>query len=1303
MSRFVIYSKDGSTERYAGAPKYSGTYLGVSYIEFSSISSPTPINWEVGDYVDYFRTGFRYRLHTIPEPNKQARAGEYGSAFVYNNVKFYEATKDLEVALFRDLVPEDNKIHFSTRQDFSTYENVYGLARRIQECMDDLFPNKWRIEVFDTDDANVLALFNETKEFSVSGGSCLDALSQIYDQWDNVGWIYTYDSASEQDVITIGRNNVRDSQNTTDSFAYGKGQGLTAIKKAAANEGEFATRLYVYGSDRNIQTRYYNTLEIKDKDSVDIRNLMIPISEWGLTDGVPDARKAYLQADDAIIEKYGLIPRVVYFDGSDNEEIYPSIVGLTESKVREYMIAAGEGNSKYLPPATENRIDKVRSAEFANDKGSEEEMKANPTFKLGTYSFGFNVVEQGKKTSEGRAVISMKSGKCAGRDFVIKTIGVDVADFDPILIVERTWDESLGMGFPNSIYTINEGDEFVLLDIPMPDYYISIASDKLLEAGQKMLADYTRVSAYYEPSIDPIKIKDGGKLLREGLYMAIYDQDIVDTDDNIDYVLIDSLSIDESTQIPTYRVTLREQKRSLRNFAALEDMIEDAEKVTKEEFNRQRNYTERRFRSALETISLLEGAIEGFTDGVNPVTVQTMSVLLGSESLQFIFTESRSSLKQVPCPLSYNAATKQLTSVPASLIHKTIGTTEIVPEGTRSASDYKSWDVDGFNSEVYEDNEPRYVYVRASISDPEDAKFVTPKKAIGLNEETGYYHFLAGILSSEVSGIREFVPMYGFTEILPGQISTDVIRSSDGKTYFDLVKGEIGGVIKFSAGSSGLENIDGLTEAIQNSVGGLEFGKYNLLRNSGFTGDFVTESLDNKTILDKDSQMFSDPLTHWTASNVSVQDSEVGQSGKEVILSNGILSQTLKDKVIVGENYVLTFRAKGQRLSYSVGGVSGAENLSSEWQKYIIKFKAESSESVFSISNATAIICDLQLERGTVQSAWGHSMYDNQSELAKYQALAYLESAIKDGSSTVQGGLILSNLIMLGNVGKQDNTAGVSGIYNNDDDVAFWGGGTWQQAIQTAIRYAENPLYKPTDKEMSSLAKFIITHGGRAILNEAVVRGKVYADSGNIGGFELSGNRIGTTDKGLSLSTSYLAFRDNDEDTLASRFSAIGENVLPSTMGIYGLSRFEIESSDSFDKSYGSAVGVYSSIKGYKKPYAYYCPNGQFAGLRPRFRRVVLPANELIEKIDHTIEVFGNNAAEGTLTLPTGPEDGQCYEIWKWGSCALTIKAQDTNVVRLGVSANPTQGIGADFVGIIKIIFSKEASNQWLMTLCRTE
>lgn len=792
MARFTIYSKDGKQIRYIGEPQYSGSYMGVDYVEFRSVSSPVPIEWQIGDWVDYFRTGKRYKLYSFPMPNKVARAGAYGGSFEYSNVQLFAATKELEIAPFRDLVPADNAIHFSTRPDVSTYENVYGIARRIQECINDIFPNRWRVEVFDTDDADLLSLLNETKEYSVSGGSCLEALSQIYETWKNVGWIHTYDSANDIDVITIGRANVRDAENTSEVFSYGKGNGLTSIKKASANQGEFATRLYVYGSERNIQTRYYNEFDILHKDSVDIKNLMLPIEAWGVTDGKPDARKAYLQADDAIIEKYGLIPKTVYFDGSENEEIYPSIVGLTCRDVRQAMINAGQGDSDYLPDDTSDRIDKVKFTMLgADDDGSKESLEKDRDFTLLINKVGFDIAEQGKLTSEGYATISMKSGMCAGREFKVKACYVPLFPNTLSLTVERFWDESLGMGFPNTIYPIKEGDEFVLLDIPMPNFYIALAEDKLLEAGRKMLSDYTKVSAYYEPSINSIRIKEGVKPLYPGMFMQIQDEDVVDTDSHIDYVLIDTITIDESAELPSYRVTLREQKRSARNYAALEDMIEDAKESSKESIAKEKRYTERRFRDVQETIGLLQGALDNFSEGINPIAVQTMALMLGDQSLQYKFTASRNSLTDIDCPIVYNEEFKQMYCSPASLIHMTLGVDSIVPADARIATDFIGWNLSEKYSETLEDGDARYVYIRASAEEEEDASMVVSKVAIPMNAESGYYHFLVGILNSEYDGKRSFVTLYGYTEILPGQITTGTIRSADGKTVFDLSEGAI--------------------------------------------------------------------------------------------------------------------------------------------------------------------------------------------------------------------------------------------------------------------------------------------------------------------------------------------------------------------------------------------------------------------------------------------------------------------------------------------------------------------------------
>ena len=183
-------------------------------------------------------------------------------------------------------------------------------------------------------------------------------------------------------------------------------------------------------------------------------------------------------------------------------------------------------------------------------------------------------------------------------------------------------------------------------------------------------------------------------------------------------------------------------------------------------------------------------------------------------------------------------------------------------------------------------------------------------------------------------------------------------------------------------------------------------------------------------------------------------------------------------------------------MSVSCGSFSVSQPLTSSYQRYTHKITFNGS-GIFLISG-TATVCDLQLERGTIATDWKPSILDNDKSMAGFQAINYIASAIKDGSVDILGGLILANMIQLGNYkdGKlQKVTAGVSGIYNDDDDVAFWAGGTLQQAILTVMRFRNDPNYQPTDEEWANMANFVATHGGDTFL-----RGYIYALGGKFRG-----------------------------------------------------------------------------------------------------------------------------------------------------------------------------------------------------------
>jgi hypothetical protein len=83
----------------------------------------------------------------------------------------------------------------------------------------------------------------------------------------------------------------------------------------------------------------------------------------------------------------------------------------------------------------------------------------------------------------------------------------------------------------------------------------------------------------------------------------------------------------------------------------------------------------------------------------------------------------------------------------------------------------------------------------------------------------GYYYLLVGTLGSEYNGDRSFVSMYGFTEVLPGQITTRRIVSPDGRNYIDLLNnafrvGNSNASIEFNTASDGVLRLKGVTKSV---------------------------------------------------------------------------------------------------------------------------------------------------------------------------------------------------------------------------------------------------------------------------------------------------------------------------------------------------------------------------------------------------------------------------------------------------------------------------------------------------------
>ena len=292
----------------------------------------------------------------------------------------------------------------------------------------------------------------------------------------------------------------------------------------------------------------------------------------------------------------------------------------------------------------------------------------------------------------------------------------------------------------------------------------------------------------------------------------------------------------------------------------------------------------------------------------------------------------------------------------------------------------------------------------------------------------------------------------------------------------------------------------------------------NLLRNTSFTGDYLSEKVDYETAVDAGNIVYSDPLKYWTNSRASVDVYHTSASGYAVTLTNGgYIQQSIPvtvsgnkegESLIVGEKYMLSFRAVGGgssvALTWRCGGSTGTISISSTLTRYETSFECSNASQAFRLTSTnTSVVMEIMLSRGNISKDWQPHYKDPGVEEADYYAMRYLREAIDNASTQILGGLVLTNLIKVGNYNisthqMSKETGGMNGNYSSDDDPFIWGGGSMSQASYAINKYTNYPSNPPSDSEIAQMAKFVVTHGGRAILNDLILRGYIHALGGSI-------------------------------------------------------------------------------------------------------------------------------------------------------------------------------------------------------------
>ena len=581
------------------------------------------------------------------------------------------------------------------------------------------------------------------KTISYNHAYCIDALSQMADEWET-----EYEFVGKQ--VSLWK--VEYNRDNPLPLSYGKGNGFKpGIGRSNYEDSTPIEILYIQGGEQNIDASQYGSSE-----------LLLPKSQTIRFDGEhfegeqgfdsSKARTYQTDADGFSIRRADKPLSSQAEDSLDCSEIYPSRVG-TISAVT--VVDA----SKHFYDIVDSSIPASLNFEDCLIEGETLTIIPQTGMLAG-------------KEFEAKYIHNAKEGKAARRFEIVPQ------DID-------------GQTMPGGNYIPQVGDTYAVFHCMLPAAYIcdnatkTGASWDMFRQGVKYLYDNEEQKFTFTGELDGIWAKKDwlniGGMIKLGGFVQFSDERFQPEGVFVRIIGIkDYINNPHSPEIELSNSTVgRTVSSDLRKIESNEVVMDTLHKEALQ-------FTKRRYRDSMETIEMLGDALlDNFSNSINPIAVKTMAMLIGDKSLQFEFVNSMTNPSPVVHNVTYNQATKVL-SVPAGIIqHYTLGIDTI--SSSHAADEYKFWSLPAFTTPTLTDGTKKY-YLYAKVSKTaKTGTFYISEQAIAMEGVAGYYHLLMGVLNSEYDGERSYVSLYGFTEVLPGQVITNKVASANGKNFMDFL------------------------------------------------------------------------------------------------------------------------------------------------------------------------------------------------------------------------------------------------------------------------------------------------------------------------------------------------------------------------------------------------------------------------------------------------------------------------------------------------------------------------------------
>lgn len=663
--------------------------------------------------------------------------------------------------------------------------------------------NVWAVAPGSYDSGEIALAYNNTK--------IRDAITQLANACETEYEVY---KSGGKIYLSLGK--VEYGSDNPLRLGYGADGGFeSGVKRSNSGDGLPVEVLYVQGGDRNIDpSTYYNRSHY----------LLLPRDYRFSFDG----------------EK---------FNGEAGFDATKAVAMITDSNgysVRLESAAPGAAEESLdLSDIYPKRVGTVSAVETV-DSGAEYPYYNIADDTLGTGA-GKTPIDFNEYMIAGEQfTIVFQSGMLVGREISVATNGYVLEEGRGVFkLCQETIDGFIMPG--EGGYVPKVGDTYAVFGCALPKEYIANASThegaefEMLRRAARYIYENKDEKQSFTGVLSPVYARKNwttiGPKIRLGGCVSFTDESVQKTP-----IVMRIMAIKTYINRP-YKpeITLSNEATKGTVGGSLQNLKNNFAR-TDSQFRSEREYTKRSFRDAVESQEMLAAALgKEFSEGISPVTIRTMSALIGSNDLQYEIFKTDEYRELQSGPTIDDAG--NVVCLGGYIRHYSLGFGENdFVKSDRPSSEYYRWQISEARlaptvASSY------YLYIEASkMTSPSQgsASYLLSRTAIpfepesaGENYDTSHWYFLLGTVSSEVEGSRSIATYNGFTEITPGMIRAMKWISNDGLQYIDFINQayRIGNENEYLKYESGILNIkgrlsvmksDGSYQALSDYISGME-------------------------------------------------------------------------------------------------------------------------------------------------------------------------------------------------------------------------------------------------------------------------------------------------------------------------------------------------------------------------------------------------------------------------------------------------------------------------------------------------